>query len=248
MLSHGLHSRTEPQGPSGNALNNTSFIHSFPSLPYLPSPLTVLALESLSQGLILRPSLPPPSKSGVGSRQLGSRIHVLKHSSPDLSCLQHVMCAALIMTPGIQGQSDKWQQLMLSGVGNHTFEGLSQLLLSKTVIPGSLVSIIPSRRVKSFKRTESWDSRASKSLQVAFLPACLVPHLHLSHRIPHQWSFTLCLHTSRDRELTTAQGHFCNHLKACLYTESISASLLAWLCHLGGSENPVGMGEQRPGH
>ena len=50
---------------------------------------------------------------------------------------------------------------------------------------------------------------------------------------PHQWSFNLYLHTSRDRELTTSQGHSSNHLKACLCPEPTLASLLVWLCFQG---------------
>lgn len=85
--------------------DNTPFISSFPALPHLPTPLIILALEFLSQGLTLRYA--PTLQSGVRARQLGSRIHVLKHDSPGHSCLERVMCTATPMMPVIQEQCNK---------------------------------------------------------------------------------------------------------------------------------------------
>lgn len=155
-------------------------------------------------------------------------------------------------TPGTQGQRNERQPLVQfvlllpSEVGSHTFAGPFPLPPSKTLYPVAegLASIVTSVRTKCFKRMETPDSWASEILQEDFLLP--LDTLCLSHSIPHEWSFSLCLPTSRDRALTTSRGHSSNHLKACLYTEPTSTSALAWLCHLGGSENPVHMGGPRP--
>lgn len=81
-------------------LDNAPFISSFPALPHLSAPLIIPALEFLSQGLTLRYA--PTLQSGVRSRQLGSRIHILKHDSPGHSSLEHVMCTVTPMMPSIQ--------------------------------------------------------------------------------------------------------------------------------------------------